>query len=138
MFEMLSVGISLGICAVWDWKRREIPVWMLLAFQAIALGAAIFCSVETLGSRVAAMGIGILFFIFSKITDQAIGYADSWIILSLGIYLGIEKLLLVLFWASFTAAIVSLVILWIRKWNRKDTIPFIPFLIMGYAGMILL
>lgn len=135
---MLSVGIGLGICAAWDWKRREIPVWLLLAFQAIALGAAIFCSEETLESRAAAFGLGMLFFLFSKITDQAIGYADSWIILSLGIYLGIKKLLLVLFVASFTAAIVSLVILWIRKWNRKDTIPFIPFLILGYTGMILL
>ncbi len=135
---MLSVGIGLGICAVWDWKRREIPVWLLLTFQAVALGTAIFCSEETLESRVAAFGIGMLFFLISKITNQAIGYADSWIILSLGIYLGIKKLLLVLFVASFIAAMVSLVILWNRKWNRKDTIPFIPFLIFGYMGMILL
>ena len=82
------------------------------------------------------IGIGILFFIVSKVTKEAIGYGDSWLILLLGLYLGASKVLQLLFAASLGAAVVSLFYLWKYHWKRNATLPFVPFLVLAYLGVM--
>lgn len=83
-------------------------------------------------------GIGILFFFISKYTREAIGYGDSWIILLLGIYLGLWDLLWLLSIAFTVTGVLAVFLLAFRKCSRKITIPFVPFLTLAYVGVMYL
>jgi leader peptidase (prepilin peptidase)/N-methyltransferase len=82
--------------------------------------------------------VGVLFLGISKLSKEAIGYGDSWLIGILGILMGAREMLAVLFIASLLAAAGSLIILWKKRWNKKAAIPFVPFVAVVYLGAILL
>ena len=80
----------------------------------------------------AGIGVGVLFLLVSKVTEEAIGYGDSAIMI-LGGYLGVRKVVGVLAAAFFTSGVCS-VILAFR--GRVKTMPFFPFLTLGYILML--
>ena len=89
----VTLFLLLIICAVTDWKEKRIPV-SLLVLATLASGAfSLLCENVVLSSRLLGAGVGIIMFLISKITKEAIGYGDDWLILMLGIYLGWGKLL---------------------------------------------
>lgn len=81
---------------------------------------------------------GILLLTISRVTREALGMGDALLMLVLGIFLGlqssVEVLLLALFLAAFWAGILMLLC---RK-KRDYEFPFVPFLLLGYIGRILL
>ena len=81
----------------------------------------------------AGIGVGVLFLLASKVTEEAIGYGDSVAIMILGGYLGFWKVVGVLAAAFFTSGVCS-VILAFR--GRVKTMPFFPFLTLGYILML--
>lgn len=81
----------------------------------------------------AGIGVGVLFLLVSKVTEEAIGYGDSVAIMILGGYLGFWKVVEVLAAAIFTSGVCS-VILAFR--GRVKTMPFFPFLTLGYILML--
>ena len=85
-------------------------------------------NVENLVGICAGIGVGVLFLLVSKVTEEAIGYGDSVAIMILGGYLGFWKVVGVL------AAGVCSVILAFR--GRVKTMPFFPFLTLGYILML--
>lgn len=81
----------------------------------------------------AGIGVGVLFLLVSKVTEEAIGYGDSVAIMILGGYLGFWKVVGVLTAAIFTSGVCS-VILALR--GRVKAMPFFPFLTLGYILML--
>lgn len=81
-------------------------------------------NVENLVGICAGIGVGVLFLLVSKVTEEAIGYGDSVAIMILGGYLGFWKVVGVLAAAFFTSGVCS-VILAFR--GRVKTMPFFPF-----------
>ncbi len=132
------VWILLVVCGVSDWKKREIPT-LWLSVMSIMVGGWILCFGRNMViSRVLGGLLGIFFFMISKYTKEAVGYGDSWLILILGIYLGGLKALRVLFLASLMAGVIALLSLWKKKWKKSVSIPFVPFLVVAYLGVICL
>ena len=132
------VFILLVMCSVFDWRKRTIPV-MLLIVLTTAVGIFVLCcDAVSVRLRVGGIFLGSLFFIISKITKEAIGYGDSWLILLLGVYMGYLRAIGVLFTASVLAGLVSVFFLWKRHWKRTATLPFVPFLSISYLGAMLL
>lgn len=132
-----SVLILLGIAGVIDWKKREIPIWLLILMSVTVLFFSIFNKEVSIWHRLVGAAFGVIFFIISKFTKEAVGYGDSWLILLMGVHLGIFKALQLLFAASLMAAVVAIFYLWKRKWKRSETLPFVPFLAIAYTGVIL-
>ena len=130
------VLILLGIAGVMDWKKREVPVWLLILISAAVFPITICCNSVNIWYRLSGAALGLTFFLVSRVTKEAVGYADSWLILILGIHLGIFLALQVLFAASLMAAVVAVFYLWKRNWRRSETLPFIPFLVLAYIGVI--
>lgn len=126
---MLSFALPISVC---DFKKRRIPVKLLGAYSI----AAILCSATDF--KIGGLLIGVLFFLVSRITKEAIGYGDSWMIAILGIYVGGKNLIRLLFTASFLAGIVSLIWMWKRGWRKDGSLPFVPFLTIGLMEVIFL
>lgn len=131
-----SVFILLGIAGMIDWKKREVPIWLLLIMSVVILFFGIFCEEVDIWYRLAGALLGVGFFAVSKFTKEAVGYGDSWLILILGIHMGILDVLQVLFAASLMAAIFAIFYLWRHRWKRSETLPFVPFLAIAYAGVM--
>ena len=77
--------------------------------------------------------MGVLFLLVSKVTEEAIGYGDSVAIVILGGYLGVWKVVGVLAAAFFTSGVCSVILAFRR---RVKTMPFFPFLTLGYILML--
>ena len=75
-----------------------------------------------------------LFFLGFGAAQDGIGYGDSWMILNMGIFLGIWNLLGMLMIAFLVAAMAAGAGLWSGKWKRTTRMSFYPFLLIGYLG----
>ena len=126
------------VCGIFDWRKKEIPVVLLIGMSIVTIVFFACAGRDMLWSRVAGGGLGLLLFALGKWSKEAIGYGDCWIILLLGIYVGLWGVCQVLFVAFAIAGVTALFCLWFRRWNRKMTLPFIPFLVFSYLGVVCL
>ncbi len=80
-----------------------------------------------------AIGAFVFFLILFLITKgKGMGFGDVKLSFLLGLILGFPKIILALYLAFLTGAIIGIIlIIWRKKRSIKDTIPFGPFLILG-------
>lgn len=136
MWEVV-MGIYLLMGTVCDLIKRELSVVYLISGTIFAMFYQIFNHKKMWYVSVGGVVIGILFLLLSKYTEEQIGYGDSWMILNLGIYLGIWKLVCLLgvvFGFSFLFSCAGILC---RKLTRHTRIPFYPFLMAGYIGVMI-
>ena len=140
MCEILDgiMMILLGIASWGDWKRRQISVNLLWILSVFSLAAVLITKRNSVLEILGGLGIGLFFLFVSYITKEKIGYGDSWLVIVLGIYLGGNKLIKLMLIASFTASLVSLIYGMLRKWNRNTSLPFIPFMMLAFVGVLFL
>jgi leader peptidase (prepilin peptidase)/N-methyltransferase len=132
-----ALAFFLLLGAYKDWKKREVPIAILLGMGVVAVGSWIFCDSVGVWQRLIGVLIGGLFLIISKLTREAIGYGDSLVILILGLHMGVFQMLQTLCLASILAGGLSLFLLWKRKWSRSMTLPFLPFVTATYLGVMI-
>ena len=77
------------------------------------------------------MGLGIL-------TKGAVGIGDVLILLTLGTMMEPEKFLAVFFMGLLGCSAVSLIMLLVAQDAGKSELPFVPFVLLGYVGGLLL
>lgn len=141
----LSQGICiayLSMLSVLDIRFRKMPVWLLVVGGIAGTGYQIWKWVKGDPVSIVLIGVGaivgILFLGVSKITGQALGYGDGIIILILGICLGFWDLSIVLMIAFFIASVMAIALIVVKKGKRKRTMPFVPFLCIGYIVFVLM
>ena len=122
------MGVYLISLSYSDMKRRKLSVGVIvLGF----LSALVFQAITGIESWRAVAGGILTGFLFK------IGYGDSLLIIVLGTFLGMWKLLILLLGAFGLAAAVSILLMIKRKFTRKSMIPFVPFLTVAYMGEML-
>ncbi len=135
--DLIFLGL-LGAASVIDIRKKEIPVILLLLMGGSVLLFKMIGAEETVESTLGGVLLGIFFFLVGKITREAVGYGDCFIILFLGIYKGGFKALQMILVASIATAMFSVGYCIWNGWQRKGTIPFVPFLSAAYVGVIFL
>ncbi|MCM1175824.1 MAG: prepilin peptidase [Blautia sp.] len=126
--------IYMSVCMVFDIRRREIPLWLILFGMAAALGIDLWRIGE--GAVTAAeMGLsllpGIFFLLTGLLTGEKVGYGDGLLLLFAGLLLGAYRCFLALGAGLVFSAAVSLFLLLFRRADRNSRIPFVPFLVCG-------
>lgn len=129
---VVLAGLSIA-----DIRSRRIPVYILISVNLAVLGYQLLIEKGDVWLIAGGIGIGVLFLLVSMVTREGMGYGDSWIILILGIYLGLWKILEVLLAAFFFLLAAAVICLSVKKMSRKYKLPFIPFLAAGYLFSIL-
>lgn len=131
-----AVLIFLGIAAIWDMRMRCVPIgYLLVGTVAVIVMQIGMENVEWYLCGFGAMCGGI-FLLISRCSKEGIGYGDSWMILNLGIFLGVWRLTVVLLTAFLGAAVAAVYGVASGKCGRKSRIPFLPFLLVGYVGVL--
>ena len=82
------------------------------------------------------MSVGVALLFFSVLTGGKIGAGDGVLLIVTGIYLGLEQNLQLFFCGLLLCSMWALGLLILRKKTRKDSIPFVPFLLAAYMGML--
>ena len=125
-----------------DIRTRKIPIWLLSAGGVMAIVMQIWKSLKGASISpiliVSGATVGIVFLGISKITREAFGYGDGIVILILGICLGLWDLLIVLMISFLGASLIAILLLVWNKGAKKQSMPFIPFLCIGYVAVILM
>ncbi|MEF9942165.1 MAG: A24 family peptidase [Lachnospiraceae bacterium] len=135
--QIYMVGFLAG-CGLIDVMYKKIPTVLLIAGS---IGVAILRILQFDGQWWLYMAGGILgvgFLILSKYSGEALGYGDSWLILLLGIGVGLWELITLLMLAFFCSGVVAIGGMIGGNWSRKHVLPFVPFLTLGYVGVLLL
>ena len=131
----------LFLCSVEDGKQKTIALWKICFYGIFVVGTLIGELLfdkgsidERMLSALIGSAPGIVFLVISKASAEAVGYGDCWIILIMGISVGIWNTLGILTIALFGIFLWAVFILIRKKGRQEKEIPFLPFLAIGMAG----
>ena len=132
--EVLSL-IGLAVFSTEDLRTKQVSVIGIIVFGAALLLVRFLCGGEFLSMALATLP-GLFALLFSVISGEQIGLGDGLILFVLGFGNGIERMLGMLAFGLLFAGMWAGALLVIRHSGRKQTFPFLPFLLLGY-GMAL-
>ena len=133
----LVMGLCLLGIGVVDWRKKRIPMWMLGSLGILSILFRIFVSEVTWKSSIAGLAVGGLMLLIGLCTRQAIGYGDGWMIFLLGFCLGLKDILILVFVAASSAGLCGLILGICRGKIQNQSLPFAPFLALGYGVVML-
>ena len=124
--------IFLGIISVVDAATKKIPVLMLIFMGITGIYHVVSqeMSLETLAISIIP---GIVILIAAVLSRQQIGYGDAIGIILMGLFVSADIICSSLVMALMLAGVVSVVMVAIKKADRKKQIAFTPFLLIGYG-----
>ena len=136
MVIYILMFIVMLILSVQDIKNKEISAKLLVVSAIISLVGAfigVWKNNLSITDVVVSLlpGAGMLFLSFA--TRQQIGYGDGLVALVLGPAFGIRIMLLGIVIAFFGSSIFSIILLLLKKAEKKTRIPFVPFITLGTA-----
>ncbi|MBQ7615781.1 MAG: prepilin peptidase [Butyrivibrio sp.] len=133
MFFELSVIAVLAVASITDIRRKEVPIWEVLACMAISAirAAGLFIQGNANAELILSVLPGLAVLVLSYVTRQGIGYGDGLMLVSLGPALGLGRLGMGLLVAFFSCSVISGILLFTKKAARSTRIPFIPFITIG-------
>jgi len=138
VIQGIGAFILLAPCVVSDLKKHKLSFFHLLAVTLCAfLFNLVFRYVEILPIILGGL-FGGLFFLISKITKEKIGYGDSFLLFSTGIWLGIEALLSISLLAFFICGLFGFCHWVCHRIEKQKQIPFAPFLAIATGIEIIL
>lgn len=132
------LGIGYGSCAIVDYRRKTVPVWLLLSLFLMGFVLKILEGNLLRIELIYSTSFGISMVLVSNLTKEMIGYGDSLLLLVSGLFLNINELAVEFLIATTLCGIVSLILLLVFKKGRKYEISFIPFVFVAYIIMMCL
>lgn len=130
---------SLVLLAFIDYMQRIIPNKILLLMIVLRL---LFITVEItlynhmiysilLSYFLGLVAGGVVFLLSALILKNSIGMGDVKLVAVIGFYVGIGNLFSCVMLSLIISFIVGVILILAKKINRKDFIPFAPFLMLG-------
>lgn len=139
MPELIMKGVLGGLLlsgAIQDVFIKKINTWIVVTGAILTCVCLPFCHSVSLSDRAFGAFIGGGVMLLSKATGGKIGMGDGFLLCVTGIGLGFWGNMELFALSLFAASIVSVILLVFRLADRKKSIPFIPFLLLGYVVFI--
>ncbi len=127
---------TLGVHSIEDIRERKITVTVTLFSGIVGILLHLLFQNQSIFAMLFGMVPGILVLALGRITHGQIGAGDGIVFMLTGFYLGVlENIMLMLL--SFTmAGIWGFLMLASGRCKQNDRLPLIPFLFLGYMGML--
>ncbi|MBB2184691.1 hypothetical protein H0486_17635 [Lachnospiraceae bacterium MD1] len=133
----ISMGLLLLFCGIQDTVKKKVYLWIITLGAFIVIACLPFCYSISIADRICGLALGLSVVVLSKATGGKIGMGDGMLLCITGLGLGFWSNLELFAIALILAAIVSIFLLMLRLADRKKSIPFIPFLLIGYVILML-
>lgn len=130
MWKFGIMILCLFLFSIYDIRSQKIPT-ALLAISGLCVLIAESCLLYKGQTHIASYGIAVLpgaILILTAYLTGKIGYGDGLVMLILGIAAGYKKSLVIFMISLMLAAILSALLLLLRKADRNTRIPFVPFI----------
>lgn len=129
-----------------DWNTKTIPnvfVIAMLIIGAVIYGIHFFADIESfkiviLSALIGSMGNLLLFYVMSRLTKDGIGMGDVKLISALGWLTGFKLTFLTVLFGLIICSVFAVFLLFSKKKNAKDSVPFGPFIYFGSLISLLL
>lgn len=138
VWSQAAVVSMLALCSAEDIKKKQIRLHPVLLFGIFGVFLHMLFRMQPVENMLLGMLVGVTLLILSILTGGRIGAGDAVLLIVTGIYLGFEQNMQLFFSGSLLCGIWALGVLILKKKGRKDSIPFIPFLLAAYMGMLVL
>ncbi|MDO5518927.1 MAG: A24 family peptidase [bacterium] len=136
VIKMLVVIGVLLICSYTDIREKKVSIWIIITgVQAVIVLNFITKDITMINALLGGI-IGLLLIGVSKLTKNALGLGDAMLIAMIGLALGMFNTLLALFYALLITAVVSAILLVFKRVKKQSQMPFVPFILLGYLGVI--
>lgn len=133
----IITAIFLLAAAIEDMKTKEINRVLIAGIGISCLLGCISMGEPNWWEIVGGFAIGLCVVGISIISAEQIGKGDGMVIAALGLLLGARKCLFMIGIASTFMALLSIVILTLKKAGKHTKLPFIPALFGGYAAVLM-
>ncbi len=118
-----------------DTRRRQLSLLWLSAFA----GCGVLWAAKTgLGQGLAGAVVGIALSVAALASGEKIGLGDGLLFCGIGLFCGLWMSLTLLFIASLLCALFGAAGLLTKRWERKDQLPFVPFVLGAYVLLLAL
>ena len=134
MVTICSVLGMLGICSIEDIRKKEIQSVRVLCFGIGGILLHLWQRNHSLYSMLGGIAVGAAVIILSLVSGGIIGIGDGLVLCVAGIYIGGINTMRLLLTGLFLSSLYALVLLFMHRKRRKDTIPFIPFLLAAFPS----
>jgi Flp pilus assembly protein protease CpaA len=133
LLEIGMAGVFLLGCTWFDIKTLKIPLWLLAMGSAAGLtvsGLEIFLGTRAMPELLLSILPGISLLVIAIFARRQIGSGDGWMILNMGLILGVKNTLFSVEMGFFFLLFPAFWFYSIRK-ERKKILPLAPFLFAG-------
>lgn len=137
MIESCMVLGLLGICSWEDVRKKEIGIYKVFFTGIAGMLLHIFRGNMSIYNILGGMLLGIILLLAGRISKGNIGCGDGLILMVTGILLGTAGNMQLFFYGLLFAGIWALILLVLFRKKKNYEIPFIPFLLVSYVGMLL-
>lgn len=137
MIKMAGVILFLGWNSWKDIRKREISLVITGVFGFLGIMTALYNRSVTVTYFVPLL-IGGCFLGVSAVSGNQIGAGDGLLLIALGTVLEMEEYFRTLCLALFGCGTCALILLGILKKRKTTELPFVPFVLLGYLGGLLL
>lgn len=135
-YEYIAAIIFILIGTIFDIKKKEIPILLIVIFGIVSIALAVRVENQNWQMVLFSLIPGATMLALSLCTRESIGYGDGFVVLVLGVLLGISKCLSCVFLGFFLSSVYSLLLLVFKKVNGKSRFPYMPFLAVGLGVAI--
>lgn len=134
----ILIGVILFIAAIIDIKSKKVNIGLVIVLGLFCVFSVILNKNVNIWEISGGIAIGLSMIGLSLITNNQIGKGDGMVIAMLGIALGFRDCLMVMSLASVIMAFLSIVLLIVKKANKKTRLPFIPALFISFVTINLI
>lgn len=140
VFKIFISLMVLQSAAIVDWKTRTIPNILsifLIVPRFIFIPFEYFYQNDVfktliISSLVGSIATFIVLYLIHKVTKSGFGMGDVKLLSSLGLMVGISSTLTTIMFGMIVAAVLGVLMILLNRKTRKDTIPFGPFILVGF------
>lgn len=136
-FHLVSLAY-LVLAARSDLKTRTISPLVALALAGTGILVRLLSGTSSPGGLLPLLGGNGVLFLVSFLSRGAIGCGDCLVLLTYGSWVGIDWEAGCLMTGLVYSAVWSAGLLLLKRAGRKDTLPFLPFLLAGHLTLSLL
>lgn len=138
MLEHYLLLGTLGFHSLEDIKSRQITVMVTLGSALAGLICHLVYQSHSIYSMLGGMVFGGLILLFSVLSKGKIGQGDGIVFMLTGLYLGVEKNLALMLLSFVLAGCWAFLLIIFLHRDKKEKIPFIPFLFLAYLLILVL
>ncbi len=120
-----------------DVRRQEVSLKSFWIFGIAGIVLNLWLRYQTWWELLGGMGVGVFLVAAAFLTREAVGCGDGLLVCVTGLYLGMWENISLLLGGTAVCALVMALGLMLGKVRRKDRFPLVPFLLLVYAGRLL-